>query len=300
MTMPNFLIIGAGGAGTAAMHHILKQHPQIYMSPVKEPRFFAFEGDPLRFSGPGDDRLRRQIVTTLEGYLKLFEATADEIAIGEASPAYLALSEVASQRIQHYAPRARLIAILRQPADRAYSAYLNWVAIGNEPLSFPEALAAEQERRQKNWAYYWQYRGRGFYASLLRPYLERFPRKQLRFYLYEDWNAKPREVLQDIFRFLQVDDTVTPDVTRRNVTRLPRSRAIQSWLRTSSRLKMLLKPLLPQPWRHKLISGLQSLNQLKPPPLDPELRRELTEGYREDILKLQDIIGRDLSHWLES
>lgn len=298
MTMPNFFVIGAAKAGTSAMYHVLKQHPQIYMSPIKEPRFFAFEGDSLRFCGPGDDWLMRQVVTTLDNYVELFEGVTDETAVGEASPVYLTLSDKVSQRIQHYVPHARLIAILRHPADRAYSAYLNWVAMGHEQLSFAQALAAEQERKDKNWAYYWQYRERGLYASLLQPYLKRFERGQMRFYLYEDWNDRPQEVLRDIFRFLQVDESFFPNLVRHNVTWMPRNRAVKLWLEEPSWLKTLLKPLLPQRWRRKLFFRLRKLNQVEPPPLDAGLRRELTECYRDDILKLQDIIGRDLSHWL--
>ena len=134
MAMPNFLIIGAAKSGTTALYHSLKQHPQIYMSPVKEPRFFAFEGETPRFCGPGDDRFVRKFVTNFEDYLRLFEAVTDQIAIGEASTVYLTMSETSSRRIRHHLPHAKLIAVLRHPADRAYSQYQVRFSSGLEKL----------------------------------------------------------------------------------------------------------------------------------------------------------------------
>jgi hypothetical protein len=298
MTWPNFLIIGAPKAGTTGMYDTLIQHPQIYMSPVKEPEFFALEGDPLNFCGPGDEQFKRYYVTERAQYIKLFDAVLDQTAIGEASPAYLSLSEIASRRIQHYVPHARLIAILRQPADRAYSHYAMHVAEQREPLSFTQALAAEEERLRMNWKESWAYRRLGFYHHLLQPYYERFPSEQIRIYLYDDWKKKPLEVLQSIFRFLQVDDTFIPEVVISNVNMLPRSRVIQGLLAPTSRLKKWLKPLLPIRMSKSIGSGLRSFNKVSSPPIDPEIRRKLTEDYREDILRLQDLINRDLSSWL--
>lgn len=114
------------------------------------------------------------------------------------------------ERIRLYVPHARLIAVLRHPVDRAYSSYLMMVQLGREHLFFAQALDAEEECQQMNWSCGWRYRANGFYYCLLQPYLERFPREQIRIYLYDDWDMKPLKVLLDIFRFLQVGDTFVP------------------------------------------------------------------------------------------
>ncbi len=299
MTMPNFLVIGAAKSGTTALYHALKQHPQIYMS-LKEPHFFAFEGEKPNYCGPGDEDFNRKVVFRYEDYSRLFDAALYQIAIGDASVHYLTLADSCAERIRRHILHVRLIAVLRQPADRAYSHYMMLVSNKHETLGFAQALNASEGRRRMNWGPGRQYRTNGLYHRLLQPFFERFPQEQIRIYLYEDWNTKPLEVLQDIFRFLQVDDTFVPEVARSNVTLLPRSRAIHTLLTKPHPLKSWLKPLLPLRLRQAMVSGLKSLNQTKPPPLDPELRRQLTEGYREDILKLQDLIGRDLSHWLKT
>lgn len=134
MTLPNFLIIGAAKAGTTSLYHYLAQHPQIYMSPIKEPNFFALEERCVDFRGPGDHLYIKQFsVTELERYRSLFQGVTHEQAVGEASPLYL-YSPVAPARSHRYVPEMKLIAILRHPVDRAYSAFLHLLRDEREPI----------------------------------------------------------------------------------------------------------------------------------------------------------------------
>ena len=144
--LPNFLVIGTGRAGTTSLYHYLAQHPQIFMSPVKEPKFFALEGHSLDFRGPGDERIRAETTTTLSAYRQLFDGVRDEIAVGEASTLYLS-HETAPDAIARYVPDVRLIALLRDPAARAHSAFQHLTRDGWEPLAeFEEALRDEPRR----------------------------------------------------------------------------------------------------------------------------------------------------------
>src|SRR5688572_7713518 len=130
MVMPNFLIIGAAKAGTTSLYSYLNQHPQIFMSPVKEPNFFALEGEKLNFRGPGDAQvINRYSITQLESYRAHFKGITQETCIGEASTLYLDHPK-AVERIQHYTPKARLITILRDPVERAFSNFLHAVRDG--------------------------------------------------------------------------------------------------------------------------------------------------------------------------
>ena len=304
MTMPNFLVIGVAKAGTTSLYHYLRQHPQIFMSPVKEPGFFTFLNNPPAFCGPGAENIRKRVIIQQGDYEALFHAVSEETALGEASAVYLSSyhPEVTAENISRYIPHVRLIAILRQPADRAYSHFTFNRQLGIEPTSdFIQALAEEPTRICAGWRPGCRYRLNGFYYANIKPYFERFPREQIRVYLMEDWLNEPREFFRDLFGFLGVDDTFMPDTTRRhNVTYHPRSQLLEALLRKRHPFKTLLRALLPQLWRDKMVSMIVSLNRTKPPPLDPELRRQLTEGYRDDILQLQDLIGRDLSHWLKT
>lgn len=266
------------------------------MSEPKELRFFPFENQKPDFRGPGDHSWR--FITKLEDYSAFFSPGAHYRVRGEAAPIYL-YHVRAAERIRHHIPNAKLIAILRHPADRAYSHYLIMKRDGFESLNFREALVAEEQRVSDNWSPNWHYHRRGFYAAQLQTYFDLFKSEQLGIYLYDDYVTDPVRFVRNIFRFLNVDDTFVPDMSERhNESKLLRSQALHSFLAERRPSKDLLKPLVPFQLRKRIKRHLNSRNLAKPP-LAEGLRRHLTEGYREDIKKLQDMLQRDLSHWLK-
>src|SRR3954451_22819855 len=214
MTFPTFLILGAAKAGTTALYYYLRQHPQVGMSRIKETNFFALMGRPLDFRGPGDDDyINRFSVTTWEGYCSQFPEDGKARAIGESSPLYL-YSPDAPRRIAEALPAAKLVVLLRDPVDRAFSAFLHLVRDGRETATeFREALRREPSRIADHWEHIWQYRAMGLYHEQLSRYFETFGREQIRVYLYEELAAGPVDVLQDLFRFLEVDEAFSPDVS---------------------------------------------------------------------------------------
>ncbi len=297
-TWPTFLIIGAAKSGTTSLYHYLSQHPEIFMSPMKGPRFFAMEGRSPSFTGPQDDVVNKRTITTAEEYVALFRDARDQKAIGEASDWYLSSTE-APGRIHHYIPRAKLIAVLRQPADRAFSSYMHFARHGFEPLPFEEALAAEDARVAAGWSPLFEHRGRGFYAAQLKRYLAQFDRDQLRVYLYDDLQRDPNAMMRDIFTFLEVDPDFSPttDVVF-NKSGVPKSGFIHRLLTERSIAKDVMKTLVPRHLRKRIKATIQSRN-LADQRVSPRLRRRLTAEYRDDILELQDLLHRDLRHWLD-
>ena len=290
MTMPNFLIIGAMKSGTTALYYYLEQHPEIYMSPVKEPNFFSSQENAA------------DTVTDIGAYQHLFRGVSGEKAIGEASHSYLYEPSAAAE-IRRYIPEARLIAILRNPIERAYSHFLHMVRSGTEPFDdFAQALQAEEADIDQERTFQ-DYIGRGLYYEQLQRYFGTFPREQFRVYLYEDLSDAPIRTVQDAFRFLEVDDSFVPDVSlRRNVSGHPKYKTLDGLLRRQSRIKHAAKIYLPARlrWRlSKAFDDLKTRNLVEPPPLRSEVRRQLILVFREDILKVQELIHRDLSGWLE-
>ncbi|TCJ15543.1 sulfotransferase [Rubrobacter taiwanensis] len=298
MTLPNFLIIGAQKAGTTSLYYYLRQHPQVYMSPEKETHFFTYLGERPVHGGPG--RPATAIITDAEEYGRLFSGVAGEKAVGEASPSYL-YSERAPERIKRYLPEARLIAILRQPAERAYSNFLHCLGSGREPLEdFAAALEAEDRRVAGGWGPLWHYRRKGYYHEQLSRYYALFDPAQIRVYLYEDLREDAGEVLRDIFEFLEVDESFEADTSERyNVSGVPRSRTVGALISGLGGVIPVARPILQKALPYGVRQRLKARIFATPPRLDPEVRRELTENYREDILRLEELIGRDLSGWLE-
>lgn len=293
---PNFFLIGAAKSGTTSLYQYLRQHPAVFMSAVKEPHYFAFAGEKLDYRGPGVT-INSTSVTDLAEYEKLFVSAGDAQAIGEASALYLYVPATTA-RLRDYAPDARLIVILRQPAERAFSAYMHLRRDGREPLSFADALQAEPERIRKNWGFLWRYRALGYYTAQLRRYYALFPREQLRVYLHDDFRADAPAVMRDIFAFLGVDSSFCPDMSlRHNVSGVPRQRWLHNLLHGANPLKTIIKPLVPVAWRENARRRVTQQNLVRQT-LPDDLRQALTDGFRSDILELQDLLGRDLSLWL--
>ncbi len=304
MVMPNFLVIGAAKAGTTSLYYYLKQHPEIYMpssKTYKETNFFALEGETLEYPGPHGTFVMKNCITELETYQSLFQVATNKKAIGEASPVYM-YSEKAPHKIKHYIPDVKLIAILRDPVERAFSHYLFWTSQGYEPdtdYNFIQAIKEEPKRIQAGWSYQWHYIQMGFYYLQIKRYFDIFDSSQIKVYLYDDFKNNSLAVVQDIFRFLEVDDGFESSTSKiHNQTKTPKNRHVNLFLNRPNLLKTGFNILVPQAIRQPIANYLKQQNVGKPK-LSKKIRRQLIEEYRQDILNLQDLIERDLSSWLE-
>jgi Sulfotransferase family len=298
MTMPNFLVIGTAKSGTTSLYNYLSQHPEIYMSPNKEPRFFVYDGEDL----PPDHPIHRNTVNKFESYQALFDGVTNEKAIGEASPAYL-VEPKAPVRIHHYIPDAKLIAILRNPAERAYSHFLALIKGNHESCyDFGTALKNVDKLRIGPWSVRRDYLIFGYYYANLKRYFDIFDRNQIKIFLFEDLKTDPLALLHDTFQFLEVDDTFIPDISiHYGVSGIPKSRAFHKLLSKPNSFRSLMKPFI----RPIISKGLQEqieswliIRNLQKPKLSQEVRSYLIDIYREDILNSQELIQRDLSEWL--
>ncbi|MAG92427.1 MAG: sulfotransferase [Planctomycetaceae bacterium] len=295
VVMPSFLVIGAAKAGTTAVNQFFAEHPEVYICPVQEPRFFSFEGQ--KFSP--DHPLHAKTVTTIEEYRALFDGVTDEKAVGEVSPSYLHNTR-APGNIQAHLPDVRLIAVLRNPVDRAYSHFLHYVKGGTETTTdFASALNDVEGLSLDDWKPRRDYVRFGFYHEQLSRYFARFDPKQIKVYLFEDLRREPEETLKDVYRFVGVDDTFLPDYSKQhNVSGIPRSRALRSFLDRPNAAKSFLRRCIPGPVRRRT-ADIVRLRNLRKPELSKTVRAELVEVFRDDVLQLQELIGRDLSKWLE-
>lgn len=296
MTLPNFIVIGAEKAGTTSLDYYLQQHPEIFMSPTKEPRFFAPEFYTTYYHGP---RVGKRVTAMgQDDYKKLFREVSNEIAIGEVSPQYLYLPNC-SQRIAAALPDARLIAVLRNPVDRAFSAYTYQQTCGYDlGHSFEEALALETSRVAEQWRPVWHYQSLGFYFEQLTRFFAEFPSEQIHVVLYDDLSQDAIAFAQNVYDFLGVDATFVPDTSVKNPSGSPKNRKIYDLFNRDNSLKNVIKTFMPKTARASLKMLIQQQNVQPKPILEPRIRQSLVEVYREDILKLQDLIHRDLSEWL--
>ncbi|MBE9177527.1 sulfotransferase [Oculatella sp. LEGE 06141] len=295
MKLPTFLVIGVEKAGTTSIYHYLKQHPEIYMSPIKETNFLERDWEQVDAATRARKKDR---IDTVEKYSQLFADVTHERAIGEVSPNYLFHHASSIDRIQRYVPNAKLVAILRHPAERAYSDYLMHLRDGIRP----EVSLTEQLKTRSNSSFTLR---KGFYYHPLTQFIDRFGRDRLHVILYDDFCHSPATVMQDLYRFLGVDATFLPDMSQRSqVAKVPKSQTVNLLLRNQNPVRSLvaagLKTVLPLPLRQHIRSTLINWNSASKDqaPFPAEERQQLIELYRDDILSLQDLLQRDLSTWL--
>ena len=231
--VPNFFIVGAPKAGTTSLYHYLDQHPAIYMSPVKEPNHFASEIRLEGFAEAQQERVRHGMEETrayLGGvmrekrfgavgldwndYLKLFRNADGEKALGEASVCYL-WSQSAARNIFARVPEAKIVMILRDPAERAFSQYMQWTSKGGMRDTFLEACEKSIANAGGKFRPMSPFLEMGLYANQVRRYLDLFPRENIHIAFYEDYERNPKGILADLLRFLGVDETFRPDMSRR-------------------------------------------------------------------------------------
>ncbi len=295
MKLPTFLIVGVQKAGTTTIYNYLQEHPQVYMSPLKETNFLEKDWEKLL----AENTNLKNRITTFEDYCQLFAGVKDEIAIGEASPNYIFHYESSAPRIQKYTPNAQLIVVLRNPVERAYSDYLMHVrdAIGSKVKPLGEQI---EHSSHKSFIL-----RKGFYYTPVKYYLDFFGKEKIKVFLYDDLCDNAQDFMSEMYEFIGVDPNFVANVTQKTQqAKIPKNQAINNLLQRKNPLRSLaattLKTIIPLETRQKLRSSLINLNSQDKSQvsLSPEDRQKLIELYREDILKLQDLINRDLSAWL--
>jgi hypothetical protein len=288
--LPDFLVIGAYKCGTTTLHHALRQHPGLFLPSRKEPNFFAFEG-----MAADDHPAAATSIRDLDSYTALFDSAPSGARVGEVSPAYMANS-VSVKGIYERIPDAKLVAIIRNPIDRAYSDFLMYVRDGVEPYrDFGRALD-EQDQRRAAGLPTGHYISTGFYGAQLEPFVEAFGRQRLHVVLMEDFAADQRTVLQEICRFLGVDDGFVPErEDALNVSGVPVGRLSKHALKLRHRAAPRLKPFVPVRAKHAVDRILQ--RGLLRPPLPADQRIRLGELYRSDGERLERLLERPLPSW---
>ena len=300
MTLPNFLVIGAAKSGTTTLYDSLKQHPDVFLSPLKEPHFFSHG-----LSGNIEVAVERygkyqSPITSLEIYQSLFENASNKTAIGEASTSYLIHPE-AARRIKEYVPNVKLMAILRNPIDRAYSAFLMKCRIQQKDMADSQKLLDDFRGEVK--AAYGE-NNTGLYCRKIQGYLDHFSRDQLKVLEFRDFQDNFSEIMKEVFIFLDIDSKVSVEKPKvRNKGGVPKNSLVfNSIERLRDRFNATVRPFIPDALSEQiydLYTKTRNSTLEKPPSLPLEIKESLLGLYRDDILKLQDTLGQDFSMWLE-
>ncbi|WP_101524402.1 sulfotransferase family protein [Nocardioides houyundeii] len=300
--LPDFFLIGAPKAGTSALHAALAQHPQLYLSGVKEPKYYMCgDSPPPAYKGPGDAHSNQEWIWQRQRYLRLFADAPPGALVGESTPFYL-YNRDARRRIAADRPDARLVAVLRDPVDRAYSNWMHLWMDGLEPRSdILEAVNREQRRIDAGWAPFWHYRGLGMYGRQVQDLFDHFPREQVLLLRYRELVESPGATLHRVFGFLGVDsaevDRIPRDNSRPFVRDSPRVRAIAPVIRAGATVAQFLPPEVWRRVSRPLIAQLHRGGDESRPTLTPRQRQALLEPHLGDIELLERLTGESFADW---
>jgi len=293
--LPNFLIVGATKSGTTSLYKYLIQHPQIYLNEsVKETNFFV---QPKNILGNGpryyaDDSYAH----TFDEYLELFKEVDPQKhkAIGEVCTTYLHFYKNTIPNIKKHLEDPKIIIILRNPVERAYSHYMHNVRDGDEELSFEEALNAESRRIEENLWLSFRLKTLGYYLEPVKSYLKNF--SQVKVYIFEeDLVGNELALLDNIASFLNVRDYQFDKIQRYNKSGTPQISLLKKVLHNDNFINKVIRKILGE----GIFENLKNKN-LKKGEMDSEIKKELLTEYMPEIKKLESVLNRDLSIWYEN
>jgi hypothetical protein len=286
---PNFFIVGAQKAGTTSLYFYLKKIPGVYMSPLKELFYFA----PHAVQSSIAD-----VIKDKNDYLKLFKDARGYIAVGEATPIYL-WDPDAPKLIHQTIPHARIIVILRDPVERAYSNYLMKMKYSGMKSSFYDELMRDYRSQEKLFGRAQLYVEFGMYYEQVKRYFDIFGREQVKVIIFEEFVQHPGQSVNEVLAFLGVNHAVIEISEQYNPYSVPRS-PLALWIyaffrglraRNIKFYKILI--LLPDSLIESLPEKMLFKRRQKPK-IEPKAVKFLQDIYRDDVIRLGSLLGRSL------
>jgi hypothetical protein len=289
---PNFLIVGAPKAGTTSIAAYLNEHPEVFISEEKEP--FYFISDVIKNMSKEDpmyDVIMKKARLNWDDYFKLFSyATDKERLRGEATVHYLYHYDTVIPEVKKKLGDVPIIIILRNPVSRAFSNY-SYQSRG-QLVSFEQALELEEKRKEKGFNSFWFYKGTGEYCEPVTSYLENFSKVYIG--LFEDFKCDPISFMQSIYRFLEVNESITPEVTERhNQTLVPKNKFFQVIYFLKQRHKYISN-VFPASLKRSIRKKVFVSNKQK---INAATEKMLKDYFRKDIQDLEKVIQRNLTSW---
>ncbi|GDX51731.1 hypothetical protein LBMAG27_07780 [Bacteroidota bacterium] len=309
--LPNFFIVGAAKAGTTSLYNYLRQHPDIFLPSIKEVNYFCTDIKPENFRPDYarsvyfnfDEYIKKGMkdevfhgyIQLWNQYVKIFEPAKNKKAIGELSNTYL-FSKVAAENIFKKFPAAKIIMVLRNPVDRAYSHYLMDNRMGLEKKGFTEAMENDIAKSEKGWGISNLYYELGLYFEQVKRFFSCFSEKQILVIKYDDFIRNPLNELKNICAFLTVDENFSFNTNLKyNQATVPRNRLV-AWIRKQKRIAAFVKSKMPESLKSKSKNIL--FTQKNTSKMSQVERDYLNKLYHEDVLRLAELVNLDFTDWI--
>lgn len=294
-TVPDFLVVGAARSGTTGLVEGLRSHPRVFVTEPKEPHYFALHGQTPDFAGPGDAHtINRVAVTDRDAYLALYPTDHDFLALGDGSVSTLYYHERAIPEALAMNPRMRLVVLLRDPIERAYSSHQYMRARGFEPYEdFVRALDDEPRRIADNYHHLWHYTAMSKYADAVEALQKAVPPEQLGIWFYDDLDRDYEGTVRQVLRFLDVPpaDGEAEGVPRVNISGKPRFEPVQKALWWATRHDVLRRGV-KRVTTYRFRERIRRLT-LRKGGVPPEAVERLRPVFAADLARLRELLPED-------
>lgn len=298
MVLPNFLVAGFPKCGSTSLYYYLREHPQIFLPKQKELHYFSFDIIKKLNTGRGDKQIKKFHIGDLKKYQSCFDSVTTEIAIGDVSPSYANYPEVIDKIKQTLHKDPKIVLILRDPIQRAYSNYLHLRRENRETLSFHEALLEEANRKEKLYSDFWYYQFNSHYYEKIKPLKDRF--KDVYIITFEAFIEDRKKGIHDLYSFLGVDPSFEPQNlnTKFNEGGVFEQNPITKFIFSQNKLKTVVKKTVPITSGMKQLK-LKAINRYKKstPPIEPETEAYLVSRFKDEVHKLKEEFGVQTEYW---
>lgn len=297
---PTFLVVGAARSGTTAVTEGLKTHPKVFVTQPKEPHYFAFHGQTVNFRGPGDEAAINRVAITDRGqYLALYPPASSYSALGDGSVTTLYYAEHAADEIRRVNPDVRIVVLLREPTERAFSSF-NYLRARKveEESDFLRALEREPQRIRSHWHHMWHYSGVSHYSKSLKILRDTFGADQVRVWFYDDLTRDYSSTLREVMAFIGLADGAEHEVSlpRVNASGMPRLGAAQDvvlWATRHQKVRAAVKSVVGFRTRERIRSSL-----LRTVSMPDEVRTCVGDRFTDDLVELSSMLGGRGPSWL--
>ncbi len=286
---PNFFIVGAARSGTTTLYYLLKKHPQIFMSPIKEPNFFC-------------EYQYYKEINNWEEYLKLFKKVKNEKITGEASVSYL-YSKTAALNIKSKIKNPKILILLRNPLNRAFSHYRWLKRVNKEKLNFKDAIKNESKRIKQNWPFSYHYLEVSLYYEQVKRFFDNFNQNLIKIILFENFVRDTQKTLKEIYEFLEIDSSFLPNkIYHFNTSHKIKIKKISQFMSKNDLMQKWLKRLIPFKIRKKIVYYITNKLNVSSSEIKINLSKEeelnLYKNFISDIRKLENLTKKNFSIWL--
>ena len=281
---PNFLIVGGSKCGTTNLSYHLMEHEKVFMPDLNEPYYFCRLDVPTNFK-------RESMITEKSRYIELFKNAKEGDRVGEATSAYLHCPN-APNDIKNQFPNSKIIILVRDPIERAHSAYFSYQFMHSDKRSFSEMINEHENKIKNNEFYLYSILDPGFYSKHIKRYQDVFNENNVKIIIFEDYVNNTKKTVESVLEFLNLDKKIEFKEQKKGAYRVPKNKISSKFLE-NKKFRSVATRIIPTVSRQKFGDKFL-LEQTSKPKMINEDHERLKQIYKNEVINLEKLLNLKL------